>query len=586
MLIFKTKEQHRRVVLTFKKKEDAEQPKPRSYSPPKRAVMPPNLPSARFNRKILNKTHHDPTKQLNVSELVTRVVALAQVLAEKKFYPYQVELASRIVESMLEHDGEVITALMSRQAGKSETLSAITAAIILILPGLAKRFPQDWRLNITDETGVYRGYGYGIKIGMYAPKIDQSEMIFDKVKKCLSSDTGKRVLKELGIAFEVRNGNKIRLTNGSRILCETASDQSKIEGETHHLLVCEEAQDISDHKMRRSLHPMTAATMGSIVKIGTATTKKCDFYTAIKINERVQTHLGKRNHFFYPWSVVVQFNSLYRDYIEKEKLRIGETSDEFQTSYGCVWIFERGMFVTQEALFNRQVALDQGQFSIRYTHSLPLSLRKYSIVVGIDWGASHDSTVLTVVAVDWTNPFDSGIVWEEGEARPYVFYRKHVINWVEFLGDNYEVQFHTIVQYLTQLTGLRKVIMDSNTCGKPLYDRFSALFRNKGVMIEPFNFQAQVKSEGYKVLHQDISGKRVTFPASPLTRKSAEYQRFVNQMLDLRKDYKGGLMCIAHPNEKGAHDDFGDSFMMANWGANNPANSNSIDFSSENPFLR
>ena len=537
-----------------------------------------------FVRRILNRINHDPAKQLQVAEIVARVVSLAQVLTEKKFYPYQVELASRIVESLLEHDGDVITALMSRQVGKSETLGAIASAISVIFPSLAKRFPEDWRLNITDESGVYRGFVHGVKIGIYAPKLEQAEMIFDKVRRCLTSESSKKVLRELGIAFDVKNGNKIRLSNGSQLLCETASDQSKIEGETHHLLVAEEAQDIGDLKMRKSLHPMVAATMGTIVKIGTASTKTCDFYQSIKINEQTQTHGGSRNHFFFPYQVCVLYNSMYRDYIEKEKLRIGENSDEFQTSYCCKWIFERGMFITREALFDRHVALDTGEWSIRYDGRLPSTMRDFSIVVGIDWGASYDSTVLTVMAVDWRHPHDSGVFLEGSVEHPYVFYKKHIVNWVEFLGDNYEVQFHSIIDYLSRVGNLRKIIMDSNTCGLPMYHRFQKMFQNKGVVIEPFNFQAQVKSEGYKIFHQDIIGRRITFPASMAVRKTQEYLKFVNQMLNLRKTYKGGLMQVSHPDEKGAHDDYTDSTMMANFGANTPSNM-TVDFSNENPFF-
>jgi hypothetical protein len=487
-------------------------------------------------------------------------VALAQTLAEKKFYPYQVELTFRIVESLLLHDGDIITALFARQSGKSESVGAISAAIAIILPHLAKQYPESWMLNITDDKGVYRGYVFGVKIGIYAPKQDQAAILFDRVKKALTTDTAKKILQELHITFDVRNGNTLKLSNGSRLLCESASEQAKIEGETHHFVAADESQEISDMKMRKSIQPMLASTNGTLVKIGTATTQKCDFYTSIKVNERLELVTGKKNHFFYPYQVVQQYNSLYKKHIEKEKIQMGEESDEFQTSYCGRWIFERGMFVTQEQLFNKFVAQVSGLWSLRYDSMLPRGLRNYRVVAGIDWGSSHDSTVLTLVAVDWTHPADTGVVgynndFEDNPNR-YTFYNKHVIGWLEFVGDNYEHQFGEVMEYLGRIPQLAKVVTDSNTCGKPIYDRLVAAFAGKKVEIEPFNFQVKIKSDGYKSLYADICGRRFTFPASPEVRRTREYQKFVGQMLDLRKEYKQNLMHVAHPDEKGAHDDF------------------------------
>ena len=548
-------------------------PAPTKIAPPKSAPA------------VLDETHNDPAKQLDLNQLVIRVVALAQTLAEKKFYAYQVELTYRIVESVLRHDGEVVTCLMARQAGKSESVGAIAAAIALVLPSLAKRFSGDWHLNITDESGVYRGYAFGVKVGIYAPKQEQSAILFERVRKALTSDIGKKVLAELKVSFDVRNGNTIKLSNGSRILCESASEQAKIEGETHHLLLLEETQEISDQKIRKSLHPMTAATMGTIVKIGTATTYKCDFYSAIKVNERIQLVTGKRNHFFFPYTVVQKYNSLYKRYIEQEKIRLGEDSDEFQTSYAGRWIFERGMFATQSQLFNFDTAQVKGIWSARYDGILPRPLRGYSIVAGIDWGSSHDSTVVTLVAVNWDNPIETGeYETEEGGRQRYEHYQKHIIGWLEFVGDNYEDQFGQITDYLKKIPHLRKVVTDSNTCGKPIYDRLVAVFANTAVMIEPFNFQARVKSDGYKSFYSDLCGRRITFPADDNVRKSREYQKFVQQMLDLRKEYKNQLMVVNHPDEKGAHDDYPDSAMMAVWGASSPASAYRPEFLTHNPF--
>lgn len=548
------------------------------------APTPLVAPAKPQSRQRLDRQNHDPKQQIRLAVIVTRVVALAQALAEKKFYPYQVELTFRIVESLLLHDGEVLTALMGRQMGKSESVGAIVSAIALILPFLAKKYPLDWKLNLTDENGVYRGYAFGVKIGIYAPKKEQASMLFERVKRALATDTAKQVITELKITQEERNGNTVRLSNGSSVLCESASEQSKIEGATHHLLIAEEAQEISDQKMRKSLHPMVAATLGTIVKIGTATTYSCDFYTSIRLNERVFLVTSKRNHFFFPWQVGAKYNSLYRDYIDKEKIRLGEDSDEFQTSYCGKWIFERGMFATNELLFNRNCAQTEGIWSVLHPFSLPRAMRNFSIVVGIDWGSSNDSTVLTFTAVDWSSPFDAGIAILNGEETNYTYYKKHVIGWLEFKGDNYEYQFGEITQLLGRIPNLRKIVTDSNTCGKPIFDRLQATFAGRNIEVVPFNFQPKIKSDGYKSLYSDLCGHRITFPAAKEVRVTREYQKFIQQMTDLRKDYRQGIMTVAHPDVKGAHDDYPDSLMMANWGANATATANKPTFYASNPF--
>jgi hypothetical protein len=537
--------------------------------------------------RLLDRDHCDPSKQLNQAEVIARVVAIAQAIAEKKFYPYQVELTSRIVESLLEHDGEVITGLMARQMGKTESLGAITAAIALILPFLAKKYPDDWRLNITDDQGAYRGLAQGVKIGIYGPRLEQADIIYQRVKKAFETDTGKQVMRELRVDFVVNNGGKVRLTNGSKIICESASEQSKIEGETHNLLICEESQDITDQKVKKSLHPMVSATMGTICKIGTATTQKCEFYEAIKHNKRIYSGGGKQNHFFYPYTVGEKYNSLYRQYIKGEKARLGEESDEFKTSYCGEWIFERGMFLTDAQLFHFDVAQTGGVFSLFYREGLPRQLSHYQLVAGIDWGEAFDSSVVTLLAVDYRNPIDSGYRFgAQGEEMGYfTYYQKHVVAWLEFQGDNYEYQFEHIMEWFRLFPQIRKIGMDKNGCGAPMVSRFEKIYNGSQVKIVPFDFSAKAKSDAYKDLYGDICGRRLTFPADPTVRRTPEYRKFVNQFQDLKKDYKNGLMTVAHPEEKGAHDDYCSSLLVANFAANEDTELELETFSS-NPFMR
>lgn len=529
-----------------------------------------------FKRTVLDSRTHDPAKQIDLNKVVLSVVTLAQIISEKKFYPYQTAISQRIVESVLTHDGEVLTALISRQSGKTQTVGATCAALLLVLPFLCAQFPESWHLNITDDTGVYRGFKDGIEIGIYAPRKEQAKIAFDRVKECFEREATKQVMREMRVSMLTFNGDSIKLSNGSLGVCRSASEQSKIEGDTFHLLILEEAQDISDVKIRKSLHPMVSSTMGTIVKVGTAKAERCDFYHAIKANIRAQIDGSSKrtNHFIFPYTICQKYNSRYRDYIEKEKTRIGEDSDEFKLSYGCVWIFERGMFVTQEQLLSPDIA-QLGYKPWCHLHRygiLPANFSYYSIVAGIDWGSAADSTVVTLTAVNWKNPQDTVIIGRE-EVN---LYKKHIVEWREWQGDDYETQFWEIFEYLNRVPKLEKVIMDSNSCGRPIFDRFASAFSGKSVEVVSFDFNFKIKSEGYKAFYADICGKRFTFPAHPDVRRTQEYKRFVNQMIDLRKRYKGGLMQVAHPDEKHAHDDYCDSAMLSAWGCNTPGGYSNI----------
>jgi len=256
-------------------------------------------------------------------------------------------------------------------------------------------------------------------------------------------------------------------------------------------------------------------------------------------------------------------------------------------AHNCEWIFERGMFLTQQQLFQPNVAQIGGIFSMVHLDGLPREYSHYKIVAGIDWGRSHDSTVLTLVAVNWNNPEESGNFFRMDGEHHLTFYKKHVVGWWEFLGDNYEQQFWQIYNILVTYPNLTKVVTDSNTCGSPIFDRLdSMLSSDKGVEVVGFNFNPRIKSDGYKSLYADFCGGRLTFPASKDVRQTMKYRKFVGQLLDLQKDYKNGLMVVKHTDEKGAHDDYPDSLMMASWGANTPADSNEISISNENFLFR
>ena len=273
----------------------------------------------------------DPEMAGFVDEVCKRTIIFCEELWGESFYPYQRIMAYRIIESLVLQDAEEITGLLARQSGKSEVVATTLAGCMILFPILAKTYP------------LLERFKRGLWIGLFAPVDEQSELVYRRIIDRLSSERAAAVLGDPEIAQKLDAKSKVaRLSNGSFCRRQTANPRAKIEGSTYHIIVIDEAQDADTQVVRKSIHPMLAATGGSMVKIGTPGFTKGDFYDAINLNKRRAR--GKRSyHFEYDYKTVGKYNSAYKKFIEKEKMRLGEDSEEFQMSYCLKWMLDRGM---------------------------------------------------------------------------------------------------------------------------------------------------------------------------------------------------------------------------------------------------
>ena len=346
----------------------------------------------------------DELSRAFVNKLVDRCIQFQTALVGHELHPYQMPLARRIIESIIINDSEEITALAARQSGKSETIANTVATLMVLLPRLAKMYP--------DLLGKFKD---GIMIGMFAPVEGQVETLFGRTVNRLTSERALEILGDPEIDDSVGRvagvTRQIKLKNsGSSLMMMTANPRAKIESKSFHLIVIDECQEADDFVVSKSIAPMLAYYAGTMVKTGTPTTHKNNFYNSIMLNKRRQTSRTKRqNHFEWTWRDVVKVNANYEKHIKREKLRIGEDSDEFQMSYNCKWLLERGMFVTSTTMDKLG---DTSMEIQRAWHRTP-------VVVGIDPARKIDSTVVTVVWVDWDRPDEFG------------YFDHRVLNWLE-----------------------------------------------------------------------------------------------------------------------------------------------------------
>ena len=468
-----------------------------------------------------------------VNRIIERIFQFMKVLIGHELHSYQKPLARRVIESVIINDGEELTALASRQSGKTETVSATLATLMVLLPLLAKIYP--------DLLGRFKN---GLWVGMFAPTESQAETLFSRTVTFLTSERALEVLGDPEIddqAAKVGGVTRmIRLKKaGSTLTMMTANPRAKIESKSFHVIVIDECQEADDFVVSKSISPMLAYYAGTMIKTGTPTTSKNNFYRSIQLNKRRATARGARqNHYQWDWRDVAKVNDNYAKFIKKEMLRIGEDSDEFQMSYNCKWLLERGMFVTSTLLDELG---DKSQELVKVWHQTP-------VVVGIDPARKMDSTVVTVVWVDWDRPDEFG------------YYDHRVLNWLELQGDDWEEQYFQIVNFLNNYDVLA-IGVDANGVGDAVAQRLKVLMPRSEVI--PLTSSPTEQSKRFKHLQALIQRRMISYPAHAKTKRLRLWKQFYQQLTDAEVHYKGPNFTVAAPKENYAHDDFVDSLAIA-----------------------
>ena len=475
----------------------------------------------------------DELSRENVNDIIEKTMIFMKILVGHDLRPYQKPLARRIIESVVINEGEEITALASRQSGKSETVADTVAALMVLLPRLARMNPE-----------LLGRFKDGFKVGLFAPVESQAETLFNRVISRLTSEQALAVLGDPEIDDEAKKvagvTKQVRLiSSNSSVMMMTANPRAKIESKTFDLIVIDECQEADDFIVAKSIGPMLASTNGTMVKTGTPTTHKNNFYRAIQLNKRrAAGRGGRKNHFQWDWRDVAKVSPEYNKFIRKEMLRIGEDSDEFQMSYNCKWLLERGMFVSSTVMD------ELGDTSMKTMDAW----HKSPVVVGIDPARKLDSTVVTVVWVDWDRPDEFG------------YFDHRILDWLEIQGDDWEDQYYKIDDFLKKYNVLR-VGVDANGVGDAVAQRLKLLLSRSEVIAVGSSQSEQ--SKRWKHLRTLIERRLISWPAHAKTRQLRRWKRFYQQMTDLEVKFQGPNFMAHAPEEAHAHDDFADSLAIA-----------------------
>ena len=472
----------------------------------------------------------DQFSQEFVDNLVAKCLVFTEELVGHEFFPYQRQVAARLIESILINDGATLTFLCSRQAGKTESVANVLAALMILLPRMAKLFP--------DLLGKFKN---GFWVGVFAPTEDQVETMFGRIVDRLTSDDATDILLDPEIDDKTdAKGKTLKLKkSGSFVRMHTANPKAKIESKSYHVLVGDESQEIDEYVWNKSISPMGAFYNASKIMTGTPTTHKGVFFKTIQQNKRTQIRRGARqNHFEFNWEHCARANPNYAKFVRSEMLSLGEDSDEFQLSYNLKWLLDRGMFTTSTRLD------ELGDVSME----LVRSWYRTPVVVGIDPARAVDSTVVTVCYVDWKHPDEFG------------YFDHRILNWMEIQGEDWEQQYYQIHRFLSNYA-VFQVGVDSQGVGDAVAQRLQVLMPQTDVI--PIPSDPATQTSRWLHLQQLLDRGRIGWPAHAKTRRLRVFKRFYQQMEDLEKVYQGKYLMAQAPNEKNAHDDYCDSVALA-----------------------
>jgi len=410
---------------------------------------------------------------------------------------------------------EEIAIETSRQVGKT-TVVAHTAEVIM--------------------TFVSEVYNRPIRIGIFAPQIDQARISYTILRNALRPIKGMMVTSEEDKKKirEEENAKKLVLPNGSSCVIAPISLTSKIAGLTLDLILIDEAQDADDEILKHVIWPMGKTTNAPRVYIGTAGTQICHFYRlgqagAYKIyfDEAVTQRRQAFEQTKDPYHLI------YEQSVRSDIEKYGQDSPEIQRQYFGVWQLGEGQFCTQEDL-DRMVMDRHNTYQEKQSQAF----------AGIDTAKYPDSTVVTILRYN-------------RDLR-----RKQVLNWMELQGDNYMNQVEIIKQFLSNYnvvalaidaTGQGDWVGDWFEQNTQWMDENSGLYRVKFSAVSKHNMYTNLK----------VSIKELLTDLPKLDTKDGE--RFKQQMLDLQQEYKGQLLHVAHPDDASAHDDYPDSWALAEW---------------------
>lgn len=524
---------------------DIETLEPIKIPRPKRPKIETEIPQQQVEEEV-NGSNIDELiektvdwKDIDPEKLVEILFAISKIIADDHIYPYQVTVLKRMFRSVIMNDGEIITILISRQAGKSFAVALAIVTMCVVLPKLGERFEA---LNHLKK---------GMFVGIYAPSAHQANELYLKVKRFAKSEQIRSVYEDPDIDTDTElHGAK--WLNGSRVIQQSAAKSSKVESTSFHLLIVDEAQDMDGEVFEFKLTPMVAHFNGSIVMSGTVKEFPGIFYKTINTNNANDIHKPDifKCNIFYDYIEVQQHNKKYKAHVDGVIKKWGKDSKYFRMAYGCEWIIDEQGTVTYPDL-------------VLYTMQGKHRTYRYSeapVIVGIDLGSVRNATVATAVAIR-----NKDIVYDDGVTEKLKTCQ--ILDWFEIEKTSYIAQRPLLLDFIKGYPNCIKVVVDNTGVGRSVFEEMQREW-NLPVEMIPFNFNPKSKHELTNLFFEWFWRGRIDIPSDEFTMKQIKFKKFVQQITTMRKR-KAGQYSFLTKTDENSYDDYPDSFFLALYGIAN-----------------
>jgi len=316
-------------------------------------------------------------KDYDLKGVISKMVTFGTTMSGVKLYPYQIEFLQRIFESILLNDGQTITALFSRQSGKTEVVAIAIDTLMVLLPILAEIYPAQ-----------LSQYSKGIAIGLFAPTAEQGITTHSRADMRLTNEKAAQILSDPDLdAVKNYKGGILSITGptvniGGMIVpryksfCKfhSAAKQTKIESKTYNLLILEESQEIDDYKILKCYEENTIVNLSDgrripikdfnlkkdkvVTPLGPAAPKEFQYtgnlpcYEITLVNGRKLTTSEYHRHYVYKKGDKPKFLT------SKELFNYENTSSKAKIKYGYKLAFaEDTPFFGQEGNFDEGTIL-------------------------------------------------------------------------------------------------------------------------------------------------------------------------------------------------------------------------------------
>lgn len=303
-------------------------------------------------------------------------------------------------------------------------------------------------------------------------------------------------------------------------------------------MIFEEAQDLDDKIVQQQIWPIGATTNAPRIYIGTAGTRLCYFKSLGNTQRSIKIYfeeIVKQRREVYEQTGDIR-HLLYEQTVRNEIKNAPEgiASDEIQRPYFGKWLIGTGQFVAIDELRG----LEEPERS--NTHSD----KAHECFAGIDTAKHPDSTVVTIIRYNKH------------------LKKKELINWLELRGENYKNQYEIIVDFLGRYN-IVALAIDSTGQGQfmPDWIKEDTEWADENSGLFEVKFTAQSKDAMYRNLKVTIKEFLTTLPKLGTTNG----RRFLDQMVNLQQEYRGQFLKVAHPDDDKAHDDYADSWALAEW---------------------